>query len=195
LLYVETNVILGYAMNRSVGFDSLLNHAGRLAVPEVCLMEAITTAKSIAVARSGFVKAARMQQGEIDRTKHHRPARDFVASIDEAISASDKVGFDFQLRLYTGLTYLRSRATIVASSEAWFADYDQRGTRISDPTDELILATIRDHAAKVVDPPTLFFSEDNGYARPSVLRSFESVGIRFTASVDEPLEHLAKGTL
>ncbi len=189
-MYVETNFILGYATGRTPGFDSLLNQAAHLAVPEVCLMEAITTEKSIAVAQATFVKTAREQQGEIGRTQHFRPAAEFVTSMDEAISAYDKVRADFRLRLYTALDVLRSQARIVPTSRTWFADFEQRGSLIPDPTDELVHASIREHALGLGGAPALFFSEDKGYLRPSVREAFASAGVRVTTSVGDVIGHL-----
>ncbi len=193
MLYVETNFLMGYATGRNAAYDEMLTYADVLRIPEICLMEALTTLKSLRHAQETFTKYARQQHDEIDRTLQAESARNFVRLLDEAITEYDKTSADLESRLMQVISIVRSRSVLIPSSHLWFEDHEARTDLIQDPTDELIFCSIRDDAMNAShEPGNLFFSEDKGYAKKELRADCNAAGLTITQSVDDALAYLRK---
>jgi hypothetical protein len=156
ILYVETSFIVGAAFGREEFVDELLQipaQVVRIALPEICIMEAWSAFEDERRRRNRFTDELRLQAGQMrrDRTSVHAAA--LLGHLERAIDENDELLPDITQRLretleklgglragYSGVELVRLTKTALTGSL----------TRqvMAEPTDGLILAVIADHARR-----------------------------------------------
>ncbi len=193
-LYVETNFLIAFAKGQDEEVARLVAECPltvRIAVPSICFMEALSVLEAERKARRRLIN---------DLETHAREAgRDMFASVAitlrfhlesaavESIDLLDEIErrLEFVLKVLAGTAELIDlrKEMILAAVGSHFTD---------DPTDNLILACIADHAASRPDSAKAFVSANaRDYNRPDVLDLLDRSGVRYFSDPKAALGWLA----
>lgn len=186
ILYLETNFIMGAAMERDVSADLLLRLASaelRIALPAVCLMEAWSSFEDEQKRRNFFRQTLDTQIGQLVRDVTSAHARALVQHLQQARTENFDLLNDIRNRLrdvqekLVGLQAGFSAAEILPLTlSALAADLAAGPTK--DPTENLILAVIQEHALQNPDEEKAFLSGNTrDFDTPEIRALLASVGI------------------
>jgi len=92
-LYVETNYPVGYAKGQDGFADGLVNPGlwpFRLAIPDICLMEALSVLNAERKTRRDFVEKLRYQIREAQRNQTSPDARSLQSHLEQAEISADR---------------------------------------------------------------------------------------------------------
>ena len=166
ILYIETNFIMATATGRDANADALLHLASsdlRIAVPAICLMEAWSSFEDERKRRNFFRQTLDMQISQLLRDVTSTHAKALVQHLQQARTENfdllndirDRLG-DVQRKL-AGLQAGYFAAEILPLTLATLAA-DLAAGPTKDPTDNLILTVIQEHALQNPDEEKAFLS-------------------------------------
>ena len=166
ILCIETNFLMGVATGREVGVETLLTlppSALRIALPAICVMEAWSVFEDERKRRNAFRQTLDTQISQLlrDRTSIHASAlgRHLQRAQAENLDVLDDVATrlrDVQGKL-SGRQAGFSAAELLTLSEGVLAQNPAAGPT-EDPTDNLILAVILEHARQNPGETKVFLS-------------------------------------
>lgn len=164
IIYVETNLLTSVAMGREARGDDLLAavSAGasvRVAIPSGCYMESFSAFEDEQKGRNRFRAELEKQIAQLGRDTTSANARDLLRRLEESRIANDELLNDVQTRLFRFV----DRAAGILEPIAQTPAVIQRAVSemlIPDPTDNLILHSIVDHANLFPDAAKAFLSEN-----------------------------------
>ncbi len=187
IVYVETNFLMSVAMGREEKGDDLLaavSPSVRVAIPSGCYMESFSAFEDEKKRRNWFRAELEKQIAQLRRDTTSANAGTLVRRLEESRIANDEILNDVQARLFqlvdraAGiLEPIPETPTIIHSAVT--------AMLIPDPTDNLILHSILDHAGRfpaatkalLTDNTRDFDSEDvqAALAAAGINRPFRSV--------------------
>ena len=166
ILYVETKFLMGAATGREAGVDGLLalpRSALRLILPAICVMEAWSAFEDERKRRNAFRQALDTQISQLlrDRTSVHAAA--LSRHLQRAQVENSDVLDDIRVRLRDVQEKMAGRregfpaADLLPLTTAVLAQDFTTGPT-GDPTDNLILAIILEHARRNPNETRVFLS-------------------------------------
>ena len=150
IVYVETNFLMCVAMGREARGDNLLNAVSasvRVAIPSGCYMESFSAFEDEQKRRNWFRAELDKQIVQLRRDTTSANAGALLARLEESRIANDQLLNDVQVRLFQ----LIDRAAGVLEPIPETRDIIHHAVTamlIADPTDNLILHSILDHAGR-----------------------------------------------
>lgn len=186
ILYIETNFVAGAAMGRDAYADALLGAsppALRLALPAVCVMEAWSVFEDERRRRNSFGNTLNSQLSQMRRDLTSVHAKALLRNLEQALTENLDLLGDIERRLRTTLEQLAglhvgfSAAEIIPLSAATFINSIPKGLA-DDPTDNLILAIIQEHALQNPEEDKAFLSGNTrDFDTPEIRALLAAAGI------------------
>ena len=183
---------MSHSLGRAPATDELLSGVSpvvRLAIPVVCFMEAFSAFEDERKRHNRLVGGLEQQ---IQQLKRNVVSRRILPLIDHLVKSVDdlrEVYDEAQVRLYGATESLRTGAELIGLTPEILGASLTR-LLINDPTDNLILASILDHAGSQASERKAFLSEnrkdfdDNPYAKKAI----EDAGVKYFAQASKFLE-------
>jgi predicted nucleic acid-binding protein len=192
ICYVETNYLIGVSRGQLVSEDHAENLVRdvfpdlRVVIPEVCFMEALKVMEEERKGRAQFHIALeeRARQARRDHVFDAAPA--LAGYLEQAIIASDEHLGMTELCLWETLASFAADAELIPLNFDLvdrFLDYEYLG----DPSDNLILHCICDHARAHPQGKKAFVTEDVHFKEAKVVEFLKSRGIRHFQKVESAL--------
>jgi hypothetical protein len=148
ILYLETNFPMSVAMGRDPVAETLLEElipSFRLTIPSVCYMEALSAIRYESWIRESFRAELERQIIQLERNRTSPQARSLLTHLNPCLKAQDALLSDMKARFDQTLDRLSRKTEFIELSvqiisTTLSADY------LDDPTDNLIVCSIVDHA-------------------------------------------------
>jgi len=122
LIYIETNWILGAVLGQDLRAEELLSSSRaeiELAIPSVCLMEAIITFHGKSDKREQLERELKLEISQVERSRQIPLAQQLLAQLIQASLTNDRLLNEFVQRLDDFLVRVARRADLIPlSSEA-----------------------------------------------------------------------------
>jgi len=185
ILYIETNFIAGAAMGRDAYTDALLRASApglRLALPAVCIMEAWSVFEDERKRRNSFDNTLNNQLSQLRRDLTSVHAGALLRNLTQALAENFDLLGDIERRLRTTLEQLAGLPTgppaaeIIPLSMATFISSIPKGLT-DDPTDNLILAVIQEHALQNPSEKAFLSGNTRDFDTPEIRARLASAGI------------------
>ncbi|MHB1561149.1 MAG: PIN domain-containing protein [Isosphaeraceae bacterium] len=188
IVYVETNVLMSVAMGREARGNDLLaavSASVRVAIPSGCYMESFSAFEDEQKRRNRFRAELEKQIAQLSRDTTSANARELLRRLEESRIANDELWNDVQTRLFR---FVDQAAGILEPISQTPAVIQRAVTEmlIPDPTDNLILHSILDHANRFSGAAKAFLSENT--------RDFDTEDIRAAlaaAGIHRPFRSVA----
>lgn len=150
IVYLETNFLMSVALGREAKGDDLLAVApasARLAIPLSCYMEAFSAFEGEEKRRNRFREELDRQIAQLRRDSTSTNADALLSLLEESRTANDRLLNDVQARLFQFVN--RAASILEPIPEAGpIIQNAVTAMLIPDPTDNLILHSILDHAGR-----------------------------------------------
>lgn len=180
ILYVETNFLISIATGRDPGASALLDEIGlphRLALPQICIMEALSVLNGMRRRRNQFRNQLDQQIGEMRRDSTSAYATELLSLLDQARIANKKLLEDIDTRLFTTIRRLGHDAELIGLNEE-IVEAQLNSTLLDDPTDNLILHCILNHAREHPTEEKVFLTGDReAFSDQEVQSELSNVGV------------------
>ena len=187
IVYVETNFLMSVAMGREGRGDDLLaavSPSVRIAIPSGCYMESFSAFEDEHKRRNWFRAELDKQIVQLRRDTTSANAEILLRRLEESRTANDELLNDVQARLFPFVGRAAHILESISETPAIIASA-VTAMLISDPTDNLILHSILDHAGRfpgtakalLTDNTRDFGTEDvqDALAAVGINRPFRSV--------------------
>ncbi|MBD2185013.1 PIN domain-containing protein [Aerosakkonema funiforme] len=180
ILYVETNFPMSIATGRDPEASTLLLSTPasvRLVIPSVCYMEALSALDADLKARRRFNNELDIRLSDARRNLSSQYARSLGFHLEQARIENKKLTDEVKESLFEALTQLARKAESIAlSGETLQASLRQNIAE--DPTDDLILQCILDHARLYPAEVKVFLSgNSNDFDTQSVREALRNAGV------------------
>ncbi len=152
IIHVETNFLMSVAMGREVAGDNLLDavsQAVRIAIPSSCYMEAFSAFEDEQKGRNRFRDELNRQIRQLRRDTTSENAAALLRQLEESQIANDRLLNDVQARLFQLVDKAASILEPIWETPE-IVHNSINNMLIPDPTDNLILHSILDHANRFV---------------------------------------------
>ena len=181
ILYVETNFLISIATGRDPDASRLLGDVGlpdRLALPQICVMEALSVLNEMHRRRNQFQNDLDQQIGEMRRDSTSAYATELLSLLDQARIANKKLLEDIDTRLFSAIRRLGQIAELIGLNEE-IVEAQFNSIYLNDPTDNLILHCILSHAREHPMEEKVFLSGDRkAFSDQEVQSQLRNVGMR-----------------
>jgi hypothetical protein len=150
VVYVETNFLMSVAMGREARGDELLAAVApslRVAIPSGCYMETFSAFEDEQRRRNWFRAELEKQIGQLRRDTTSANAGALLGRLEESRIANDELLNDVQARLFQVVDRAAAILEPIPESAA-IIHRALTSMLIPDPTDNLILYSILDHASR-----------------------------------------------
>ncbi len=180
ILYVETNYLMSVAMGREAKGDDLLAAISlefRVVIPSGCYMESFSAFEDEQKRRNWFKAELDKQIGQLRRDITSGNAASLLTTLEQSRIANDKLLNDVQVRLFS---VVQQAAPVFDMLHPTHPIIHSATTNmlIADPTDNLILHTILDHAqANPAAQKALLTDNTKDFNTPHVTSALAAVGI------------------
>jgi predicted nucleic acid-binding protein len=162
LLYIETNFLMSIATGRDPRADALLAKTPqglRLAIPQVCFMEALSVSGRVEKQRSELTNRLEREIAQVRRDLTSPNARDLLPLLERANIANQELIKDVSTRLFGAIHVLGQTAELITISGA-ILDASRESVFIADNADNLILHCILSHARSDSQTTKIFLTEN-----------------------------------
>lgn len=166
-LYIETNYLMSICTGRTPRAETLLAapESIELAIPGLCITEAYKAFAGLRYDKTQFRKPFPKQIDDVGRDVDVH-AQEFKRSLAAADAALTQYLGQSEARLLDAMQGVLSRARIVHPSAGVLMR--RLYSHLSEPTDDIIAASIIEDATQHAAAPMAFFSEDQGFQQPSL---------------------------
>ncbi len=190
IVYVETNFLMSVAMGREARGDDLLaavSASVRVAIPSGCYMESFSAFEDEQKRRNRFRAELEQQIAQLQRDTTSANARTLFTRLEESRIANGELLNDVQARLFPFVDWAAGILEPIPQTPAVI----QRAVTamlIPDPTDNLILHSILDHAGRFPGATKALLTENTrDFGAEDVQAALAAAGInrpfRFVANV------------
>jgi len=182
-IYVETNLLMSVATGRTPRARELLDlpvHV-ELAIPLACFMEAHSAFKSIKAAKLNLRDPFPREINDVGRDPDTH-AQKFARTLAAADSALTDYLDQSERRLMNAIRGLASRARLVLSSPAVLER--SLHSYLSDPTDDMIAASVIQDAEETPSDRMAFFSEDEKLKQPTLIAAMQRAGVTMLDGIE-----------
>ena len=188
ILYLETNYLIGYAKGQETPVGIRLMESDlwpfRVAVPGICIMEALSTYNAEEKSRKKFADDLNYHLRETTRDRTSSYARSLLPLLQQARIDSGQL-----------LKHIRNRLDIcihVLSHQCEIIPLDPRviqrrywGDLLDDPTDDLILHCILWHSENQEPGSRAFYTGNSkDFGRGAAKEALDKAGIRHFSTAD-----------
>ena len=180
-VYAETNLLVGVARGQDLDAAGLLSLPAphRLAVPAICVMEAMSAFQRLQSDHNAFWgrNGVMGQRGrELGRDLTSPAAAAAIRHVEQARVATEQVFVDVRSRLTAAIDAVAGRADLIATDPAVVLQ-SLRSVYLVQFTDNLILHTILSDAAGRPGAKLLVTGNSNDFEDPDVVRLLAAVGV------------------
>ena len=181
IVYVETNFLMSVAMGRERMADELLSAVSasvRIAIPSSCYMESFSAFEDEQKRRNRFRGELDKQIGELRRDTTSQNAGALLSRLEESRIANDRLLNDVQVRLFQLVDRAASILEPIPETPAIIHNAVS-AMLIPDPTDNLILHSILDHAGRFPEAAKAILTENaSDFEIEDVLAALADAGIQ-----------------
>ncbi len=181
IVYVETNFLMSVAMGREARGNDLLASVSatvRVAIPSSCYMESFSAFEDEQKRRNWFRAELDKQIGQLRRDTTSANAGTLLRRLEESIIANDELLNDVQARLFQFVDRAVDILERIPSSPAVLRRA-VTSMPIPDPTDNLILHSILDHASHFPAAMKALLTENTrDFSTPDVEAALDGAGIK-----------------
>lgn len=192
LLYLETNFLVGTAMGHESDAEKLLGLPRpplRIALPDVCLMEAYSVLEDKKRDRNDFQAQIDRQITQLQRDSSSPHARSLLGTLQQARTDSNELYNDIEIRLHDILAKISGFVfgfqpieVLPVTPVALARNLNQ--SDLDEPTDNLILSIFLEHARSDPEPQKfLLTGNSRDFGNPEIKRLLHTVGINFFAKI------------
>jgi hypothetical protein len=190
ILYVETNFPLSIAKGQDRDAETILSKPPsqiRLTIPCVCFMEALSVLNNERKSQKRIVHEINNYATDVQRNLVSPSAKALYHHLREARIESDGLLNDIRTGLFAALAQLSENAGIVDLTPMMVnASLTQRF--INDPTDNLILICILEHALLNPSVPKAFLSGNyRDFVQDKARAALDVAGIHFFSRTEAAL--------
>jgi hypothetical protein len=194
LIYFETNWILGAVLGQDLRAEELLASSKaeiELAIPSICLMEAIITFHGKSDERERLERELKLQISQVERSRQIPLAQQLLAQLIQASLTNDKLLNKFVQRLDDFLVRVARRAELIPllseAVELMVLLRHETETKLG-RQDALILACIITHSKEHQSAKRAFLTGNIHDFDVGPVRSLlEDNGVKFFSSTDRVL--------
>lgn len=164
VLYIETNFLVGIARGQDPLAQNLLNAPPanlQILIPAPCCMEAFSTVNYYRSKGRAFNKAIRDKFPDLQRNQSSPSARQLLRSLQSAEVDNQNLLNDLQSSLFLAMHDVFRNAIIIPLNNSTLgSSIDPQQEYIKDPTDNLILHCILEHAKSLMGGPHAFITNN-----------------------------------
>ena len=180
ILYLETNFLMSMAMGRDPEASALLANppAGvRLALPQVCCMEALSVLHEESRHRNGLKITLERQVAQLERDKTSSHANVLQSLLQQSIDENERLIAHVTTRLFDAFDQMANSAELIALSPTGLTS-SLKDILIPDLTDNLILHCILEHAnASPGDTKVFLTGNHRDFGTPLVRDALLGAGV------------------
>jgi hypothetical protein len=180
IVYVETNFLMSVAMGReSQGTDLLsqISASVRVAIPSGCYLEAFSAFEDEQKRRNWFKSDLDKQIGQLQRDTTSPNAKMLLSHLEQSRLANGRLLDDVQARLFQFIDQAVAVLEPIPATTT-ILKLAVSTTLIPDPTDNLILHSIFDHARRAAEDTKALLTENTkDFSTPEVENALTGVGI------------------
>jgi rRNA-processing protein FCF1 len=180
VVYVETNFLMSVAMGREARGDDLLatvSASVRVAIPSGCYMESFSAFEDEQKRRNWFRAELDKQIVQLRRDTTSDNAGVLLGRLEESRIANDQLLNDVQARLFQLVGRAAGVLEPIPQTSA-IIHSAVTAMLISDPTDNLILHSVLDHAGRFPGAAKALLTENTSdFGMPDVQAALAAVGI------------------
>ena len=188
---IETNYLWAVATGRDPDAIGLLKNppaALSLALPQICVMEALSVLEATRRQRNQFKNSLDLQISEMHRDSTSPHAKTLLAHLEQARIANANLLKDINSRLFEGMQLLADQARLIGL-DAGTLNRSLETILIEDPTDNLILHTILDDTRGHGSDTKAFLSGNSkDFGTEFVQKALGAVGVKYFAEARKFLE-------
>ena len=180
ILYVETNLLLSITTGREPQANTLLIDTPtsvQIAIPGICYMEALSVLEADLKYRRRFSSELSLRLSDAERNLTSHYAQSLAIHLKQARDQNNDLIEELRTRLLAALDQLAIKAEIISLS----ADIIQASLRtslINEPTDNLILNCILNHARSHPTEVKVFLSGNtNDFGKQVVRAALDNAGV------------------
>lgn len=191
-LYIETNFLVGLAKGQDPAARRLVSAPPpcRVAIPSICFMEALSRFEADAKQWRRHRDQFNLVLRETRRDLESLHAASFVRHLEESLIEADHLQDDIKERLEQTMLWLADHGEQIPLDPVLIRNA-MAEPLFEDPTDNLILHTIMQHARANPDSPMAFASENvHDFGSLDVSRQLEPLAIRYFRRIDAALAWL-----
>jgi hypothetical protein len=180
ILYVETNFLMSVAMGReSQGTDLLaqVSASVSVAIPSGCYMEAFSAFEAEQKRRNRFESELNRQIGQLRRDTTSPNAKTLVSHLEQSRLANGRLLDDLQARLFQFIDQAAGVLEPIPITTT-ILKLAVSMTHIPDPTDNLILHAMLDHAGRAAGATKALLTDNTkDFSTPEVENALTGAGI------------------
>ncbi|MBW4679841.1 MAG: DUF4935 domain-containing protein [Microcoleus vaginatus WJT46-NPBG5] len=181
ILYVETNFLISIATGRDPEADNLLLNppaSVQIAIPSICCMEALSVLENEQKRRNRFTGELENQISQLKRDLTSRSAKSLLFHLEESLNENEGLLNDVQLRLFQALENVATKAEMINLNAVMLQENLKTTLILEDPTDNLILHCILNHACSNATEVKAFLSGNSKqFGVRQVQEALQDVGI------------------
>ncbi len=149
ILYVETNFLMSIATGRDSQANTLLENptaSVQIAIPSICCMEAFSALKDELKRRNRFMDELKKQISQLRRDVTSSHAQSLLSHLEQSLIENEALLNDVENRLFQALDHLNTKAEMIPLTGDMLQESLDTRLINKDPTDNLILHCILNHA-------------------------------------------------
>nr|WP_277875769.1 PIN domain-containing protein [Trichocoleus sp. FACHB-90] len=181
ILYVETNFLMSIATGRDSQANTLLENptaSVQIAIPSICCMEALSALEDELKRRNRFMEELKKQVSQLRRDVTSSHAQSLFSHLQQALIENQALFNDVENRLFQALDHLNTKAEMIPLNGDMLQESLDTRFINKDPTDNLILHCILNHARLHPRDIKVFLSANfKEFNTPEVQAALRSTGV------------------
>ncbi len=181
ILYVETNFLMSIATGRDAEASDLLVNTPpslQIAIPSICCMEALSAFEDERKRRNRFKNELNLQISQLRRDLTSASASSLLFLLEESLNENEGLLNDIQGRLFDALDRVATTVEAIELTGEILQESLRRAIVVEDPTDNLILHSILNHARSLPTEAKVFLSGNTSdFGRQTVLEALRDAGV------------------
>ena len=181
ILYVETNFLMSIATGRDFQANILLENTTALvqiAIPSICCMEALSSLEDELKRRNRFMDELKKQISQLRRDVTSSHAQSLLSHLEQSLIENEGLLNDIENRLFQALNHLNTKAEIIPLNGDMLQESLDTRFINKDPTDNLILHCILNHARLHTTDRKVFLSANvKEFNLPEVQAALRDAGV------------------
>nr|WP_277881125.1 PIN domain-containing protein [Coleofasciculus sp. FACHB-64] len=149
ILYVETNFLMSIATGRDSQANTLLQNptaSVQIAIPSICCMESLSALEDEIKRRNRFMNELNNQISQLRRDVTSSHAKSLLSHLEQSLIENEALLNDVENRLFQVLDHLNTKAEMIPLTGDMLQESLDTRLIEKDPTDNLILHCILNHA-------------------------------------------------
>ena len=190
ILYVETNFLMSIATGRDSQAKTLLENptaSVQIAIPSICCMEAFSALEDELKRRNRFMDELKKQISQLRRDVTSSHAQSLLSHLEQSLIENEALLNDVENRLFQALDHLNAKAEMIPLTGDMLQESLDTRLINKDPTDNLILHCILNHARLHPRDIKVFLSANfKEFNTPEVQAALRNTGVnRYFSSTQD----------